>query len=154
MLMMNGTKTVGNQWLFEGKVFDEDLKHGYQGFVYKITNHKTNRKYIGRKYFWSVRKVKGKTKRQRSESNWKDYWSSSKVVQEDVKNLGEEHFSREILVLCHTRGDINRMETYYLWKNNVLENDEWYNDSVGNMKSAPKHIIEKRKYARWNKPHE
>ena len=121
---------------------------GYEGFVYKITNNLTGQKYIGRKFFYSIRKVKGKKKRQRTEADWKNYWSSSKILQEDVKTLGEENFTREILVMCKTRGDCNRIETQMLWANNVLEDTMWYNDSIGNHKAAPQHIMEARIYGK------
>ena len=77
-------------WLFNGQPFDESLIKGHEGFVYLIRNELTGQKYLGRKYFASVRKVKGKTRRQRFESDWRDYWSSSDVVKEEVK----KHSSR------------------------------------------------------------
>tara|TARA_Y100000310_G_scaffold298333_1_gene332189 strand:+ start:2783 stop:3235 length:453 start_codon:yes stop_codon:yes gene_type:complete len=136
------------EWQFNGEPVSEDMLNKYYGFCYLITNLENGRKYIGRKYFWSVRRWKKTDKRRkRKESDWRNYWSSSKLVQEAVKLKGERKFVREILVFCKTKGDLNRIETYLLWKHNVLENDEFYNDSIGNMKGAPQHIVEDRLFA-------
>ena len=43
-----------NPWIFEERTFlSEDINDLY-GFVYCITNKSTGKKYIGRKYFWSL----------------------------------------------------------------------------------------------------
>jgi hypothetical protein len=52
-----------NPWLYEGEPFLSDHIEDYFGFVYKITNLQTNRQYLGRKYFWSFRKPKGKSRK-------------------------------------------------------------------------------------------
>ena len=76
--------TYENAWTFNGKEFDsEDIGDAY-GFVYLITTPE-GQKYIGRKYFWSIRKVKGKTRRQRSESDWKKYYGSSDLLKAKIK---------------------------------------------------------------------
>lgn len=136
-------------WLFNGKEYDGDLhaQKEYEGFVYLIVDKLNNKCYIGRKYLWEIRKVKGKSRRQRKESKWRDYWSSSDVLKERVKEFGEENFERHILCFCKTRGDCNRIEEQLLWSNNVLESDEFYNDTIGNFRTATEHIIEGRL---WN----
>jgi hypothetical protein len=137
-----------SSWYFEGQPVSEEMLNKYYGFVYIITNLDSGKRYLGRKYFWSVRRWKKTDKRRkRKESDWRTYWSSSKTVQEDVKLLGEHNFIREVLVFCKTKGDLNRLETYLLWKHNVLERDDFYNDSIGNMKGAPQHIVEDRLFA-------
>ena len=46
-----------NPWTFEGTPFlSENIDDNF-GFVYLITNIKNGRQYIGRKYFWSNRKL-------------------------------------------------------------------------------------------------
>ena len=66
-----------NPWIYNGKPFlSEDIGEHY-GFVYCITNVLTGRRYIGRKYFWSLRKPRGKSRRVKSESDWKKYYGSS-----------------------------------------------------------------------------
>ena len=69
----------------------KDIKK-YAGFVYLITNIKTGKKYIGKKFFWSKRTLKPlkgkKTKRRvTKESDWKNYYGSCKKLLEDIKKL-------------------------------------------------------------------
>ena len=109
-----------NPWWYEGEIFDCDKINGYHGFVYLITNTCNGRKYIGRKYFWSFRKKKGQTRKQRKESDWKNYYGSCPELKEDVKELGKENFTREILSLHTTVGKCNFEETRQLFVNNVL----------------------------------
>ena len=71
-----------NPWVFEGRTFlSEDINDLY-GFVYCITNTKTNRRYIGRKYFWSFRKPPGKKRKVKQESDWKKYYGSCPELKE------------------------------------------------------------------------
>ena len=46
-----------NPWIYDGKEFTSDHIGSHFGFVYRITNKETGRKYIGRKYFWSKRSL-------------------------------------------------------------------------------------------------
>lgn len=108
----------------------------YYGFVYCITNKLNGKMYIGRKYFYKSRKKVGK-RRVFLESDWKEYWSSSKLVHEEIEKYGKENFVREILSLHITKGDTNYFENYMLFRNNVLEatkNGErlFYNDNIMN----------------------
>ena len=127
-----------NPWLYNGKVFEsEDIKD-YFGFCYILTDLENGMKYIGRKYFHSVRKKKGIRKRVRSESDWKTYYSSSKKIQQMVQESGPNRFKREILSLYKKKGQVNYNETKLLFQHNVLEaaNDEgerlYYNDNIMN----------------------
>ena len=121
-------------WLFENKEITSDIIENYIGFVYCITNNVTGKKYIGKKLFKNTRrtKVKGKSRRKITikESDWKDYWGSNKVLQEDVKTLGEYKFERVILKLCKTKGECNYWEAKYQMQYEVLESDSWYNDWI------------------------
>ena len=109
-----------NPWTYDGKVFDSDAIHEYFGFVYCITNISTNRKYLGRKYFWSFRKPPGKKRKVKQESDWKKYYGSCPELKEDIKKYGKETFSRVILSLHTTKGLCNYEETKQLFLNNVL----------------------------------
>lgn len=109
-----------NPWYFNDKPFTSDQIGEYYGFVYLITNLNTGRLYAGRKYLYKSMKKKGK-RRIFTESDWKEYWSSSKELQADVAILGHECFRREILSLHKTKGDTNYWETKELFTRNVLE---------------------------------
>lgn len=113
----------------------------WYGFIYEITNKLTGKKYIGRKYFTEAktRQVKLKKKRTRVESNWREYWGSSKSLTEDIAKYGVENFSRKILMLCTTRGNTNYWEAKFLFDNNVLLSDNYYNDWIM-IKTHRKHI--------------
>lgn len=109
-----------NPWVFNGQIFDsDDIKDNF-GFVYLISCNKTNRRYVGRKYFWSFRTPKGKSRKVKSESDWKKYYGSCPELKEDVIKYGKEFFSREILSLHKTKGKCNFEETRQLFLNNVL----------------------------------
>jgi hypothetical protein len=109
-----------NPWRYCGKIFDSDDILDHFGFVYLITNQSNQRKYIGRKYFWSFRKPKGKTRKVKQESDWKKYYGSCPELKEDIKKYGKENFSREIISLHKTLGKVNYEETRQLFLNNVL----------------------------------
>ena len=109
-----------NPWWYQDEIFNEEHINGYYGFVYCITNSATSKKYIGRKYFWSFRKKKGHKRKSKQESDWKKYYGSCPELKEDIKKLGKEHFSREILSLHTTLGKTNYEETRLLFNNNVL----------------------------------
>jgi len=109
-----------NPWRYNGKVFDSDDIGDYFGFVYLITNQSNSRRYIGRKYFWSFRKPKGKKRKVKQESDWKKYYGSCPELKEDIKKYGKLNFQREILSLHSTLGKVNYEETRQLFMNNVL----------------------------------
>ena len=127
-----------NPWLYNDKVFEsEDIKD-YYGFCYLLTDLENGKQYIGRKYFYSIRKKKGIRKKVRSESDWKSYYSSSKKVKQMVLESGHNRFKREILSLYIKKGQVNYNETKLLFQHNVLEavdeNGEklYYNDNIMN----------------------
>ena len=135
-----------NPWLFNGQPFNTEDMNNHAGFVYCI--YGPERSYIGRKYFWSIRKKprakKGK-KRIRKESDWKTYYGSSTPLQEDIKLLGTHLFKREIISLHKTRGDVNYAETKIQFVLNVLESDKYYNDNILiKYKKRPDHIMKAR----------
>ena len=110
-----------NPWLYEGEPFTTDDIGEFFGFVYRITNLQSGKKYIGRKYFWSKRKPRGGKRRVTSESDWKKYYGSSDELKGDRKLLGNELFKREIISLQPTPGKVNYEETRQLFLNRVLQ---------------------------------
>jgi len=117
-----GESLYANAWTYKGATFTSDDIGDFFGFVYCITNLKSGRKYIGRKYFVQKRKPRGGGRRRTSESDWKKYYGSSKELNDDRKCLGEDtNFKREILSLQRTQGRVNYEETKQLFLNNVLQ---------------------------------
>jgi|SaaInlStandDraft_5_1057022.scaffolds.fasta_scaffold99170_2 hypothetical protein len=133
-----------NKWQFNGKDFDTDDIGIAQGFVYVIETP-DGKFYIGRKYFHSIRKVKDKVRRQRTESDWKNYYGSSVYLKEIVKEQGKDSFKRIILSLHKTRGDCNYEETKQQFIHDVLEDSNFLNDNInGKWHRKPQHIIDDR----------
>jgi hypothetical protein len=118
------------KWQYNGSDFDEVPK-GMEGFVYLITNLANNKKYIGKKHFWTRQKNKKTGRRKTEESDWKSYFSSSDDLKADVKVLGEDKFLREILYLCPHKKSMSYYETYEQFTRNVLMSEEYYNTNIG-----------------------
>jgi hypothetical protein len=124
-------ESVFIMWLYEGKELETVPNDAY-GFVYLITNNVTGRRYIGKKLFWfrKTKTVKGKKKRIKVESDWKEYWSSSEDVKKDVSELGEDKFTREILHVCSNKGSCNYLEAREQMDRRVLETEDYYNGTI------------------------
>ena len=130
--------TYNNPWFYEEKPFESDNIGDNYGFVYLIKNNLNGRKYVGRKYFWQFRTPKGKKRKVKSESDWKNYYGSCPELKEDIIKFGRENFSRTILSLHKTKGKTNFEETRRLFTNNVLTESlddgtpAWYNSNILN----------------------
>ena len=109
-----------NPWIFDGHPFLSEDINGMHGFVYCITNTLNGKRYIGRKYFYQLRKPRGGGRRVKSESDWKKYYGSSAELTEDRKQYGNLVFKRDILSLHKSKGLVNFEETRQLFLNNVL----------------------------------
>lgn len=109
-----------NPWRFNGQIFESHNIQDYFGFVYLISCSKTNRKYWGRKYFWSFRTPPGKKRKVKQESDWKKYYGSCPELKEDIKKYGKDFFNRDIISLHKTKAECNYEETRQLFLNNVL----------------------------------
>ena len=122
------------QWTYQGKIVEE-LPEDCEAFVYLITNTTNDRKYVGKKLakFKKTRPpLKGRINKRRSkvESDWRDYWGSSDQLQEDVNQIGEDKFTREILYYCPSRGVASYFEAREQFERRVLEKDEYYNGII------------------------
>ena len=132
------------QWTYEGKPFDSDQIEDNIGFVYLITDLTNDKKYIGKKNFWSTRRLpplKGKTRRRtvKKESDWKEYFGSSEQVKLLVEESGQERFKREIIRLCKSKGEMSYYEAKEQFDREVLFSDEYYNEFIG-CKIHAKHV--------------
>ena len=131
-------------WTYNGRPFTPtpEVIEDYQGIVYELEEISTGKKYIGKKFFWSKRRLpplKGKSRKRivKKESDWRDYHGSS----EEVKLLVEQgsDFARRILRLCHTKGDCSYWEAKLQFEKDVLLRDDYYNEFIG-CKIHSKHL--------------
>ena len=119
-------------WLLHGfPVITEHLE-GYVGFVYIVHNLNNNRRYVGKKLLSKAktRIVKGKRKRSRVPSDWKNYWGSSAELLADVTLLGKDRFMREIIHLCKNKAELTYLELREQIDRRVLERDDYYNNWI------------------------
>lgn len=124
-------------WYMNGQPFeaDEEILNKYVGFVYLITEKETGMKYIGKKLFHRSKtlqptKTRKRKKRILVESDWKDYFGSSKVVQDRLAEIGPEGYHREILHLCESKGDCSYMEAKEQFERDVLLREDYYNGII------------------------
>lgn len=130
-------------WLYKDEEFTnpaEDLV----GFVYIITELETGKKYIGKKLFWSTRRLpplKGKKRRRTvvKESDWKKYYGSSEELKTLVESNGGDKYRREILHLCKSKGEMSYLELKEQMDRDVLFRDDYYNEFIG-VKIHSKHV--------------
>lgn len=117
-----------NPWFFKGEPVNEFPK-GTEGFVYLITDIWTGKKYVGRKYTKTLRKVKGSTRRKSADSDWQKYYSSNDFIKKAAKT-DPKRFKREILRICKTKGECNYFEVAEQFKRDVLSSEDYLNDNI------------------------
>lgn len=128
-------------WTYQQQVLSE-IPEGYYGFVYNITNILSNKQYIGKKFFYSQkqRQVKGKKKKYKAESDWKEYYGSNEELKNDVELHGKDNFTRTIIQLCKTKGECSYYEAKYQFQENVLLFPELFYNSWIMCKVHRKHL--------------
>ncbi len=133
-------------WLYNEEEFTTEAIADNVGFVYEIYDKQTEMLYIGKKRFWSkVSKppLKGRKRRRRSlkESDWQDYYGSSEQVKTLVEESGKDRFSRRILRLCKTLGEMSYYEAKIQFKTDaLLKPEKYYNAFIG-CKIHRKHVF-------------
>lgn len=115
------------------------------GFIYKITNVKTGKFYIGRKSLYSNTKKrltkaekalqtgpgrKPTSKRVIAESNWINYWGSNKTILQEIKEGGTDYFRKEIIKFCFSTKELTYWEMHFQCINEVLLTDKSYNTNI------------------------
>jgi len=118
------------EWLFNGIPLKE-IPEGAIGFVYLIT-FSNNDRYVGKKNFYSTRKVsiKGRVNRKIvvKESDWRKYNSSSDEVKARIK-AGEAH-KKEILHFGSCKGAIMYLEVKEMIIRGVLCDSTYLNKNI------------------------
>tara|TARA_B100001287_G_scaffold273584_1_gene277289 strand:+ start:1627 stop:2049 length:423 start_codon:yes stop_codon:yes gene_type:complete len=121
-------------WYHKNKKIDT-LPEDCEAFVYLITNLTNDKKYVGKKlakFKTTKPPLKGRKNKRRGhkESDWKTYWGSSDHLNNDVIELGEDKFRREILYFCPSRGVASYLEAREQFERRVLETDDYYNGII------------------------
>jgi hypothetical protein len=125
-------------WLYQGVEWhppEEFSPEDVYGFVYLITNLTTQRRYVGKKFFWSqktlpITKTRKRRKKLKVESDWKIYWGSNKHLMAEIEENGTDSYHREILHLCKTKGECAYMEAKEQFERDVLLTEDYYNGII------------------------
>jgi len=151
------SKFLTMTWTYKGKLITElsDMPEDVFGFIYKITNGKTDEYYIGKKQVVSVRKRNfGKKeiaaledKRMKKyemvtkESDWKAYRSSNgtvrmwfhendKALEDDRRDDINDQLKLEILHFCSNKKSLTYYELQEQFAHNVLADECSLNDNL------------------------
>lgn len=134
------------KWKLTGQAIKEEEITGFFGFVYQITDKSTGNYYIGSKSFFSRTNPKISKKRANQlysgkgrkkvreakvkESNWKEYNSSSKKVQQLIAEKGEQAFDFIILALCQEKKYMLLLEAHFIITAFLNEDKKILNDWI------------------------
>jgi regulation of enolase protein 1 (concanavalin A-like superfamily) len=121
------------------------------GFIYIITNTVTDKKYIGKKFFWRNVKLpplKGQKRKRnvKKESDWRKYYGSSNDLKEDLIKYGKENFKREIVKTVSCKWEAAYEELYLQMQEGALFREDYYNSIINiRLNKPPHHLTEKYK---------
>ena len=142
------------KWTYNGNTISDisDFPEGTYGFVYEVEHITTGKKYIGKKVLYFERNVRlGKKEAQAlkeerkakgiggrvplkkkvvKESDWKNYYGSNQEIKELIKEGKQSEFKRKILIFVPTKKLLTYYECKYLFINEVLESDNYYNGDI------------------------
>ena len=120
-------------WVHNGKKVKsiDDLPKDCIGFIYKITNTKTNEYYIGKKNIYQRRTLpplKGYKRKRKviKESKWQSYRSSNS----EVKKWNEDYIVLEILRFCKSKKSLTYYELQEQFAHDVLSDPLSKNDNL------------------------
>lgn len=126
-----------SNWTYHGDTFEpgEEYLEQFVGFVYLITELDTGKMYVGKKNFWSTRRLpplKGKKRKRvvRKQSDWREYYGSNETLKTLVEEKGGDKYKREILKLCTSKGDLSYEELLEQVRRDVLRDDKYYNGII------------------------
>lgn len=117
------------KWIYQGRYLDE-VPEGAIGFVYVVRHKESHIFYHGCKLFYSTtnrviskkranelytgKGAKKKREKKITPSDWQKYCTSSKNIQELVKDLGEDAFIWEILAIFDNKTEMLLEETRFI----------------------------------------
>lgn len=106
---------------------------GAVGFVYLIENTTNGKRYIGKKQFYSTRKLpplKGKKRRRTvvKESDWREYTGSSDALNADI--AAGAAITKTVLHIAYRKGALSYLELIEQVQRRVLEDDTYYNGII------------------------
>jgi len=120
-------------WVYNEKEvkYIDDLPKDCIGFIYKISNTKTNEYYIGKKNIYQRRTLpplKGYKRKRKviKESKWQSYRSSN----DEVKSWNEENIKLEILRFCKSKKSLTYYELQEQFSHDVLSDPLSKNDNL------------------------
>tara|TARA_B100001123_G_scaffold279557_1_gene311445 strand:- start:188 stop:610 length:423 start_codon:yes stop_codon:yes gene_type:complete len=124
--------------------YDGDFPSDCYGFIYRIENKLTGKKYIGKKQ--TVKKLrrpplKGKKNKRTviTESDWKTYTGSCRELNEDIEGIKKENFAFTILRICYNKWELSYYEAKLQFELEVLLSDDYYNGIINcRIGKAPK----------------
>lgn len=123
-----------SKWIYKGKALRCPVKGAF-GFVYCISHNDSDMFYVGKKQFYSTRRVKvvGRKNRKKvvKESNWRIYQSSSQTVQKMIAEAGEDAFSYDVLAIAYTPGELSFLEEKAQHVSCAYLRDNCLVDSIG-----------------------
>jgi hypothetical protein len=138
-------------WQYCGADFvaSDELLEQFVGFVYLITDLDTGKMYVGKKNFWSTRKLpplKGQKRKRtvRRQSDWREYFGSNETLKLLVEEKGPERYEREILKLCKSKGDLSYEELLEQVRRDVLRDDRYYNGII-QVRISSSHLLKDEK---------
>ena len=133
-------------WIYNKQKINsiEQIDNSFYGFIYEIVNITNGKKYIGKKVLqFKRKKTFGKKKIESlqdkrlkkyeiviTESDWLSYTGSNKELNEDIAK--GDKIEKYILCFAENARDLTYLETKYLFINEVLEKDIYYNGNILN----------------------
>ena len=121
-------------WHYNNQILDVAPEE-YLGFVYEITDLVNKKLYIGKKLFWTTRKLpplKGRVNKRhrRVETDWRDYYGSSEALNAVRAVIGNQQFERRILIMCANKNQMSYFETREQFARDVLLDKSYYNGII------------------------
>jgi hypothetical protein len=143
---------MSKDWLYEGEPFTHEygaLHPDWIGFVYLITDTETGEMYVGQKRFHRQKTLpitKNRKRRQKVlvESDWRNYYSSSETIKQNISEGSSDRYIREIIRFGYSKGDLNYLEMIEQVSRGVLFDDKYLNGIV-NVRIHQKHLSERLK---------